>query len=283
MKNAMTIDVEDYFQVSAFENLVKRQDWEAITPRVEKNTRLLLEKFSEHGIKSTFFTLGWVAEKFPELVREIVEQGHELASHGTLHQRASDQDRKTFKADVGDAKRLLEDISGVEVVGYRAPSFSFTKDNEWVYDVLAEEGYKYSSSVYPVEHDHYGIPDAPRFQYSTRSGVIEIPLSTLPMMGKNIPISGGGYFRLYPYFLTRWAIAKFVGTERQPYIFYLHPWEMDPSQPRMSNASFKSRFRHYLNLNKVDRRLTGLLRDFEWSSMADIYGFDNNSNKDLSE
>ncbi len=275
MKNAMTIDVEDYFQVSAFENLVNRESWDAISPRVEKNTHILLDKFAEHDTKATFFTLGWVADKFPQLVREIVSQGHELASHGTHHQRASDQDRQTFKSDVGDAKRLLEDISGVEVVGYRAPSFSFTKQNEWVYDVLAEEGYKYSSSVYPVAHDHYGIPDAPRFKYSTPSGVVEIPLSTLPLFGKNIPISGGGYFRLYPYIVTRWAISKFTISEKQPYIFYLHPWEMDPSQPRMTEASLKSRFRHYLNLNKVDKRLTGLLQDFEWSSMADIYGFNN--------
>lgn len=279
MKNAMTIDVEDYFQVSAFENIVNIDDWDAIAPRVERNTQLLLEKFARFDIQATFFTLGWVAKKFPGLIRDIVNQGHELASHGTLHQRASDQDRNIFKSDVGDAKRLLEDIGGVEVIGYRAPSFSFTKNNEWVYDVLAEEGYKYSSSVYPVVHDHYGIPDAPRFQYTTKPGVLEIPLSTLPVFGKNVPISGGGYFRLYPYMMTRWAISKFILADNQPYIFYLHPWEMDPAQPRMKEASLKSRFRHYLNLRKVDRRLSALLTDFEWSSMAEIYGFNNVESK----
>lgn len=275
MKNAMTIDVEDYFQVSAFESLVKIDDWESITPRVEANTYRLLEKFSEHNTKATFFTLGWVAKKFPGLIKEIVNSGHELASHGMLHQRASKQDRDTFKKDVGDAKRLLEDIGGVPIIGYRAPSFSFTKDNLWTYEVLSEEGYRYSSSVYPVAHDHYGIPDAPRFKYTTQSGVLEIPLSTLSLCGKNMPISGGGYFRLYPYVMTRWAISHLINVDEQPYIFYLHPWEIDCDQPRVRQAALKSRFRHYLNLNKVDGRLESLLTDFEWSSMAEIYGFDN--------
>ena len=274
MKNAMTIDVEDYFQVSAFESLVKISDWESITPRVEANTYRLLEKFSEHNTKATFFTLGWVAKKFPGLIKEIVNNGHELASHGMLHQRASSQDRETFKRDVGDAKRLLEDIGGVSIIGYRAPSFSFTNDNLWTYEVLSEEGYRYSSSVYPVAHDHYGIPDAPRFKYTTKSGVLEIPLSTLSLCGKNIPISGGGYFRLYPYVMTRWAISHLINMDGQPYIFYLHPWEIDYDQPRMRQAPLKSQFRHYLNLNKVDSRLEALLTDFEWSSMAEVYGFD---------
>ncbi|MDY6919967.1 MAG: XrtA system polysaccharide deacetylase [Pseudomonadota bacterium] len=273
MQHAMTIDVEDYFQVSAFENLVRPEQWDSMAPRVEANTDRLLQLFADHDTKATFFTLGWVAQRFPQLVRRIVEQGHELASHGTMHQRASGQNQEQFQQDVGGAKRLLEDLSGQPVLGYRAPSFSFTKENLWVYDVLAEEGYVYSSSVYPVVHDHYGIPDAPRFRYQTPAGVDEIPLSTLPLMGKNMPISGGGYFRLYPYLFTRWAVSRFMQREQQPYIFYLHPWEVDPEQPRMEGASAKSRFRHYLNLKRVESRLGQLLTDFEWGSLARLYQY----------
>lgn len=273
MQHAMTIDVEDYFQVGAFENLVTPADWGKMTPRVEANTDKLLQIFADHNTTATFFTLGWIAERFPQLVRRIVEQGHELASHGTQHQRASHQTPAEFKADVGDAKRLLEDLSGQAVTGYRAPSFSFTKQNQWAYDILAEEGYRYSSSVYPVIHDHYGIPDAPRFRYQTPSGVEEIPLSTLPLAGRNLPISGGGYFRLYPYMLTRWAIGRFNRLENQPYIFYMHPWEVDPDQPRMAGASAKSRFRHYLNLKRTEGRLKRLLTDFDWASMGKVYGY----------
>jgi len=273
MQHAMTIDVEDYFQVSAFEDLVNPGQWDKMAPRVEANTDRLLQLFADHDTKATFFTLGWVAQRFPQLVHRIVEQGHELASHGTMHQRASGQNREQFKADVGDAKRLLEDLSGKPILGYRAPSFSFTKENLWVYDVLAEEGYVYSSSVYPVVHDHYGIPDAPRFRYETPAGVDEIPLSTLPVFGKNVPISGGGYFRLYPYMFTRWAVSRFMNKEAQPYIFYLHPWEVDPNQPRMDGASAKSRFRHYLNLKRVEARLGRLLTDFEWGSLAKLYQY----------
>lgn len=273
IKHAMTIDVEDYFQVSAFENLVSPDQWDGMAPRVEANTDRLLQLFDDHNTTATFFMLGWVAERFPQLVQRIVEQGHELASHGIMHQRASSQSRDEFKADAGGAKRLLEDLSGKQVLGYRAPSFSFTKENLWVYDVLAEEGYVYSSSVYPVVHDHYGIPDAPRFRYETPSGVDEIPLSTLPLMGRNVPISGGGYFRLYPYMFTRWAVSRFMKREEQPYIFYLHPWEVDPNQPRMEGASAKSRFRHYLNLDKVEQRLGRLLTDFEWGALAKLYHY----------
>lgn len=274
MKNAMTIDVEDYFQVSAFENKFNSSDWDSIAPRVEANTHALLDLFAKHDAKATFFTLGWVAARFPEVVKRISREGHEVASHGTMHKRATDQSQSEFKADVGDAKRLLEDITGKPVVGYRAPSFSFTKENEWVYDVLSEEGYKYSSSIYPVVHDHYGIPDAPRFRYEARAGIDEIPLSTLPVFGKNIPISGGGYFRLYPYFFSRYAIQLFKAKDSEPYIFYLHPWEVDAKQPRVQGVSAKTRFRHYINLKRVEARLGRLLTDFDWSSMADIYGYD---------
>lgn len=273
MQHAMTIDVEDYFQVGAFENLVTSTDWEKMTPRVEANTDKLLQLFADHNTTATFFTLGWIAQRFPQLIRRIVEQGHELASHGTMHQRASHQTPTEFKTDVGNAKRLLEDLSGKPIVGYRAPSFSFTKHNQWAYDILAEEGYRYSSSVYPIVHDHYGIPDAPRFRYSTAAGIDEIPLSTLSVLGKNLPISGGGYFRLYPYAVTRWAVNRFTQKETQPYIFYMHPWEVDPDQPRIEGASAKSKFRHYLNLRKVESRLDQLLRDFEWSSMRNLFGY----------
>ena len=273
MPHAMTIDVEDYFQVGAFEKIISPRDWDTMPMRVEQNTQRLMEIFAEKQVKATFFCLGWVAERFPSLIRKIVQEGHELASHGTMHQRASSQTREEFKSDVGDAKRILEDVSGQAVIGYRAPSFSFTKQNLWVYDVLAEEGYKYSSSVYPVAHDHYGIPDAPRSRYATEAGIEEIPLSTLNMFGKNLPISGGGYFRLYPYGVTRWSLNKFEKQESFPYIFYMHPWEVDPDQPRVEGASAKSKFRHYLNLSKVEGRLKSLLSDFQWGSMAEVYGY----------
>ncbi|MFA7554741.1 MAG: XrtA system polysaccharide deacetylase [Spongiibacteraceae bacterium] len=271
--NAMTIDVEDYFQVSAFEHAIDPADWDSIACRVEANIDRLLQMFAEHNAKATFFTLGYIAQRYPQLIKRIVEQGHELASHGFMHKRATDQSQSEFQQDIGSAKKLLEDLTGQSVVGYRAPSFSFNEQNPWVYDALAAEGYQYSSSVYPVKHDHYGIPDAPRFKYKTDSGVDEIPLSTLPIMGKNIPISGGGFFRLYPYPLTRWAVKRFAATEAQPYIFYLHPWEVDPQQPRVDGISAKSRFRHYLNLSKVEGRLNNMLSDFEWSSMKAIYGY----------
>lgn len=275
IRNAMTIDVEDYFQVSAFENIIRPSDWTTLQPRVERNTHRLLDLFSEHNAKATFFILGWVAERFPGVIQRIVSEGHEIASHGMMHQRASAQTPEEFKADINHSKKLLEDIGSCEVIGYRAPSFSFTRANEWVYPALIEAGYKYSSSVYPVVHDHYGIPDAPRFRYKPLGAIDEIPLSTLTIMGKNIPISGGGYFRLYPYWATRWAVKKFSDTTTSPYIFYLHPWEIDPAQPRMDNINFKTRFRHYLNLKKVERRMAALLTDFEWSSMAELYGYRN--------
>ena len=273
MKQAMTVDVEDYFQVAAFDELVGPKDWDKIAPRVEENTDRLLQIFSDNNTHATFFTLGWVAERFPQLIKRIVDEGHELASHGSMHQKASSQTPEEFRSDIGNAKKLLEDISGNQVLGYRAPSFSFTKKNEWVYDALAAEGYRYSSSVYPVVHDLYGIPDAPRFRYKTDSGVDEIPLSTLPVFGKNVPISGGGYFRLYPYLLTKLLVGHFLNREQNPYIFYMHPWEVDPNQPRMEGASAKSRFRHYLNLSRVEHRLKQLLLDFQWGSMKEIYEY----------
>ena len=271
--HALTIDVEDYFQVGAFEKNLLISQWDTFPPRVEQNTEKLLSLFDEFNVKATFFTLGWVAQRFPALIKKIHQEGHEMASHGMMHQRASRQSQKEFKQDVADSKQLLEDLIGEPILGYRAPSFSVTKENQWVYDILAEQGYRYSSSVYPVAHDHYGIPDAPRSRYTTPSGIDEIPLSTLPMFGKNVPISGGGYFRLYPYCLSQRLIKQFSKHNDFPYIFYLHPWEVDPEQPKISEASLKSRFRHYLNLTKTEGRLRRLIQDFEWSSMAQCYGY----------
>lgn len=277
MKNALTIDVEDYFQVSAFDSIITRADWDSIKPRVEANTDRLLQLFADNGATATFFTLGWVAQRFPALMRRIVEQGHELASHGMMHYRASEQTPDVFRQDVSDTKKLLEDLSGQPVIGYRAPSFSVTKQNVWVYDILADLGYRYSSSVYPVKHDHYGIPDAPRNLYQPHPDIVEIPMSTLQLMGKNIPVSGGGFFRLYPYPFTRWAIGRVNAHDSMPYMFYLHPWEIDPQQPQQQNIPFKTRFRHYLNLKRVEGRLTSMLRDFQWSSVADTYQLQTNT------
>lgn len=269
--NAMTIDVEDYFQVSAFEKVVSVDDWKDISPRVEKNTQRLLELFEKNNAKATFFVLGWVAERFPDLVKHIAASGHEVASHGYWHRRATEQTPQVFKDDVEKTRKMLQDLTGEPINGYRAPSFSFNTENEWVYDVLAEVGHQYSSSVYPVKHDLYGIPDAPRFKYKTSQGLWEIPLSTLNIAGKNIPISGGGYFRLYPYRFTAWAIKQFHRKDAESYIFYMHPWEIDPDQPRQAGLSKKSRFRHYLNLSRVNGRMERMLSDFNWSSMSDIY------------
>lgn len=273
IENMMTIDVEDYYHVSAFEGVVEKKDWSSLESRVDVSTRKVLSIFDQHDVKATFFILGWVAEKYPELVRVIADKGHEVASHGMHHQRVTALDRGGFTTDLRDSKKLLEDITGQAVIGYRAPSFSFNKNNHWVYEVLAETGYAYSSSVYPVKHDHYGIPDAPRFPYKETHGVMEFPMSTLPLGSrikpiKNFPISGGGFFRLYPYGLTRWAIQQFNQRDQQPYIFYLHPWEVDPQQPRIPGLSKKSKFRHYLNLEKTEARLTQLAKDFQWNTMA---------------
>jgi len=271
--NAMTIDVEDYFQVSAFEHAIRPADWDGIAPRVEANTGRLLDMFEQHNVTATFFILGWVAERFPELIQRIAAAGHEIASHGYMHQRATAQTPAQFKQDITSTRKLLQDLTGAAVVGYRAPSFSFNRTNDWVYDVLSEAGYRYSSSVYPVAHDHYGIPDAPRFRYSAANGIDEIPLTTLQINGKNLPISGGGYFRLYPYAFTRWAIRRFGKIDEHPYIFYMHPWEVDPNQPVMGDISLKTKFRHYLNLARVEKRLGRLLSDFEWAPIDKVYGY----------
>lgn len=269
--NALTIDVEDYFQVSAMAPYIRRDEWDSRECRVERNVDRILALLAQHDIRATFFTLGWIAERYPQLVRQIVAQGHELASHGYGHQRASELARDAFRDDIVRAKHLLEDLGGVAVQGYRAPSFSIGEANLWAFDSLQAAGYRYSSSIYPIKHDHYGMPDAPRFAHTVADGLLEIPVSTLRLRGRNLPSSGGGYFRLLPYALSRWMIAKLNADDRQPAIFYFHPWEIDADQPRVAGIDLKTRFRHYVNIPRMAQRLDGLMGDFRWGRMDHIF------------
>jgi polysaccharide deacetylase family protein (PEP-CTERM system associated) len=271
--NAMSVDVEEHFQVSAFAGTVSRNDWSLLDSRVERNTDRVLGLFDAAGAHATFFTLGWVAERHPALVRRIVGAGHELASHGYAHFRATDQSPEAFRDDVRRTKALLEDAGGVPVKGYRAASFSIGAANLWTLEVLAEEGYAYSSSIYPVRHDHYGMPEAPRFAHrpAGENGVLEVPISTLRLAGRNLPCGGGGYFRLAPYPAYRWALQRLHREDGKPAIFYFHPWEIDPDQPRPEGLSAKTRFRHYLNLGRMERRLAALLSEFAWDRMDRIF------------
>lgn len=271
IKNALTIDVEDYFQVSAFAPYIPRDQWEARTCRVERNVERILLMLDAHGIKATFFTLGWIAERYPHLVRRIVDGGHELASHGYGHQRASDLSESAFFEDIGSAKKLLEDLSGHEIKGYRAPSFSIAEGNLWAFDCLERAGYRYSSSVYPIRHDHYGMPDAPRFAHRVRVGLLEVPVTTARILERNWPASGGGFFRLLPYAMSRWLLRRVNRRDLQPAVFYFHPWEIDAGQPRIAGIDAKTRFRHYLNLHRTEARLQCLLADFNWGRMDDIF------------
>lgn len=271
LRNALTIDVEDYFQVSAMAPYIPRSEWERRECRVEGNVDRILALLDRHRTRATFFTLGWVAERHPQVVRRIVAQGHELASHGHGHERASDLDRPAFLQDITRAKRVLEDVAGVPVMGYRAPSFSIGQDNLWAFDCLAQAGYRYSSSVYPIQHDHYGMPDAPRFAHAVREGLIEIPPTTLRFGGRNLPSSGGGFFRLLPYAVSRWMLQQVNQVDRASAVFYFHPWEVDPGQPRVAGIDAKTRFRHYLNLDRMERRLDRLLGDFAWGRMDEVF------------
>lgn len=269
--NAMTVDVEDYFQVSALAPHIGRHRWDSMECRVERNIDRLLAMFGRHGVHATFFTLGWIAERYPSLVRRLVDAGHELASHGQSHLRASDQSHVDFRADVEGARKKLEDIGGVEVRGYRAPSFSIGQSNLWAFDCLLEAGYDYSSSIYPVRHDHYGMPDAPRFAHRRHNGLLELPITTTRLLSRNLPAGGGGFFRLLPYRASRWAIERVNRVDRQPAIFYFHPWEIDPKQPRIAGVSAKTRFRHYLNLDRTESRLDRLLSDFRWDRIDRVF------------
>ena len=270
--NVMTVDVEDYFQVSAFEGVVDRGEWDRLPCRVEQNTDRILELFDAHGVNATFFMLGWVAERYPGLVRRIVEAGHELASHGYSHVRVTRQQPQDFSEDVIKTRKLLEDTAGCEVLGYRAASYSIVNDTLWAHDLLQEAGYRYSSSVYPIRHDLYGIPDAPRFAYRHKSGgLLEIPVTTVSLFNQNLPCGGGGYFRLLPYRVSRWAMKRVNSADRMPCVFYFHPWEIDPEQPRQAGISTKTRFRHYLNLERMKTRVERLLEDFNWDRMDNIF------------
>jgi polysaccharide deacetylase family protein (PEP-CTERM system associated) len=269
--NALTIDVEDYFQVSAFAPYIERKSWDRCECRVERNVDRILELLAERDIKATFFTLGWIAERYPALVRRIVAQGHELASHGYGHQRVTELDARAFRHDVTHAKALLEDIGGQPVLGYRAPSFSIGTANLWALDVLEDAGYRYSSSIYPVRHDHYGMPDAPRFAHRIRNRLIEIPPTTVRLFSRNLPSSGGGYFRLFPYAVSRWLLQSVNQRDGEPAIFYFHPWEIDPEQPRVPGIDIKTRFRHYVNLSRNEAKLCRLLDDLRWDRMDRIF------------
>lgn len=269
--NAFSIDVEDYFQVSAFAPFIDRASWDTLPCRVERNVDRILQMLADAEVKATFFTLGWIAQRYPGVVRRMVEDGHEVASHGYGHLRATDQSPADFLADIRSARSLLEDIAGQQVKGYRAPSFSVGKANPWAFDCMATAGYQYSSSIYPIRHDHYGVPDAPRFAHRLPAGLLEIPISTVNVWNANRPAGGGGYFRLLPYALSRWSIRRINAVDRQPAVFYFHPWEIDPGQPRPAGVSAKSRFRHYVNLSRMDGRLRLLLKDFRWGRMDQVF------------
>ena len=270
MCNAMTIDVEDYFQVSALAPFVARSEWDGRECRVERNVERILAMLEEYGARATFFTLGWIAERFPQLVRRIVKEGHELASHGFAHERASEQSPGAFFADIQLAKVVLEDIAGIEVIGYRAPSFSIGPANAWAFECIERAGYRYSSSVYPVRHDHYGSPEALRFTHDVREGLLEMPIATMRLFGRNWPAGGGGYFRLMPYAMSRWLLRRVNRVDQQPAIFYFHPWEIDAAQPRIPGIDVRTRFRHYLNLERMEQRLRQLLFDFQWGRVDEV-------------
>ncbi len=269
----MTVDVEDWFQVQAFAGTISRDDWDTLPRRVEANTNWILDLFARHNVQATFFTLGWVADRHPALIRRIVADGHELASHGYAHRLAHDQTPAEFAADISRAKACLQDTGGVAVHGYRAPTFSINTRNPWAFAALAAAGYTYSSSIYPVRHDLYGMPNAPRFPYKPLAGsdLVEIPMTTLHLAGRNWPCAGGGYFRLIPYVLYRAALRRFNATEHPPALFYTHPWEIDAAQPHVDAAPAMARFRHYLNLSRMPARMERLLTDFAWGRVDQVF------------
>jgi polysaccharide deacetylase family protein (PEP-CTERM system associated) len=269
--NALTVDVEDYFQVSAFEPHLDRDHWPSMPVRVERNIDVILELLAQADVKATFFTLGWVAEHYPGVVRRIAAAGHELASHGHAHRRATQQTPDEFGADIALAKRLLEDLSGHEVKGYRAPSFSVGAGNRWAFECIARAGYRYSSSVYPIRHDHYGSPEGPRFAHEAVPGLLEVPIATMRLWRVNWPAGGGGYFRLLPYCVSRWSLARINADDQRPAMFYFHPWELDPEQPRVAGLRLRTRFRHYVNLRRTAPRLARLLSDFRWDRADRVF------------
>ena len=288
--NALSIDVEDYFQVANLEHVIDRKDWDKYECRIEKNTLKILEILDGYKVKATFFVLGWIAERYPGLVKKIHQEGHEIASHGYGHQPISDQTKMGFREDIRISRQILEDIIAERIIGYRAPMYSITQNSMWIFKVLIEEGFKYDSSVFPVRYYRYGTPNTPRFPYvitldgqtgstdltgstnSTDSFIIEFPITTLGVLGENLPIAGGGYFRLFPYEFTKWGLKKINRKEGKPFIFYIHPWEFDVNQPRIKGVSNLAKFRHYINLDKTEDKLRRLLTDFNFSSVKDVLG-----------
>lgn len=266
--NALSVDVEDWFQVGAFEHVIAREDWESLEHRVEANTDAVLALFADAGVKSTFFTLGWVAERYPALMRRIVEQGHEIASHGWDHQRVFTMGPEQFRTDLARARATIEDAAGAPVRGYRAPSFSIDARTPWAHLVLAESGYAYSSSVAPIRHDHYGWPESPRFAHRPVAGsdLIEVPVTSGKFWGRDVP-TGGGFFRLFPNAVTDAAIGQLNRGETRPAVFYFHPWEVDPRQPRVANAPLKSKFRHYSRLSAMAGKVRTLAKEHRWDRM----------------
>ena len=267
--NGLSVDVEDWFQVGAFEGVIDRDSWDGLSGRVERNCDAILEMFDEADVKATFFTLGWVAQRQPALLQRIAEAGHELASHGWDHARVHTMDRASFAADLDKSRKAIEDAAGVEVTGYRAPSFSIDQRTPWAYMALAEQGFTYSSSVAPITHDHYGWREAPRFAFRPLpwSGLLEIPVTTAEFAGRRLAAGGGGFFRVLPYAFSRWAIRQVNNRDGRPAVFYFHPWEIDPQQPRVTNASMRSKLRHYTNLDVMAEKLKQLVMEFEWGRM----------------
>lgn len=270
--NGLSVDVEDWFQVGAFENTIARSDWDGMALRVGDNVRRVLDLFDEVGVKATFFTLGWVAEREPKAIRAIVERGHELASHGYDHTRVFTFDPAQFAADLTKSRAILEDAGGAAITGYRAPSFSIDQRTPWAHEVLAEQGYDYSSSVAPIRHDHYGWREAPRFAFRplADSPLVEIPVTTAQIGEQRLAAGGGGFFRVLPYAFSRWAIARVNRDDRRPAVFYFHPWEVDPGQPRVTDAPLRSKLRHYTNLSGMAGKLRRLTGDFHWGRMDEL-------------
>jgi polysaccharide deacetylase family protein (PEP-CTERM system associated) len=269
IRNYLTIDVEDYFQVSAFENVVQAGEWKNFELRVERNTEAVLALLQQNHLRATFFIVGWIAEQRPALVKKIARNGHEIGCHSYLHRKIYDLTPDEFREDTLRAKNILEQIIGRRVLGYRAPSYSITRKSLWALDILAELGFAYDSSIFPIYHDNYGIPGAPRFEYKlTGQDMMEYPISTALVLGRKIPVAGGGYFRLFPYWFTRYALQKINKEEQKPFVFYLHPWEIDPDQPRFNQARKLSKFRHYNNLHKTRQRLERLLHDFSFGPIS---------------
>jgi polysaccharide deacetylase family protein (PEP-CTERM system associated) len=271
MLNALSVDIEDWFQVGAFEKTIRREDWDGLECRVEANTDAVISLFAEADVKATFFTLGWVAQRYPALMRRITDAGHEVASHGWDHIRVFTMTPDQFAADLDRTRKTLEDTSGTAVTGYRAPSFSIDKRTPWAHPVLADAGYTYSSSVAPVVHDHYGWPEAPRFAFRPVDGsdLLELPVTTAKFAGRTLAAGGGGFFRLLPYGFSRWAFQQ-VNDADQPGIFYFHPWEIDPAQPRVADAPIRSRVRHYTNLDVMALKLKRIMRAFEWGRVDTV-------------